>query len=94
MSEPSLQMDTDLLQDVAELSSAEGFLDYFGVPYQPSLVQVKRVLYLRLLSQVFEKQPCETFSEYKAAVAKAYCLLEKGVVLAHAAPQCQSCSGC
>lgn len=38
-------MDTDLslLEALDELSSAEDFLDYFSVPYTPSVVQVNRL---------------------------------------------------
>ncbi|GDY26093.1 nitrogenase-stabilizing/protective protein NifW [Agarivorans sp. Toyoura001] len=86
--------DPKLQQQIANLSSAESFLEFFKVSYQPNLLQVKRVVYLRLLGQVLSEQQCSNFNEFKAAVAKAYCLLEKGVVLAHAAPACKTCSGC
>ncbi|WP_432452904.1 MULTISPECIES: nitrogenase-stabilizing/protective protein NifW [unclassified Agarivorans] len=84
----------DIEQLVASLDGAEAFLQCFEVSYQPALLQAKRVVYLRLLGQLLEKKPATTYQEYQAAVAKAYCLLEKGVVVAHAAPACSTCKGC
>ncbi|MEE1673233.1 nitrogenase-stabilizing/protective protein NifW [Agarivorans aestuarii] len=86
------QSEEDL--DISELASAEDFLNHFGVNYQASLVRVKRVLFMRLLNQVLAKQGSNSFSDYQAAVSKAYCLLEKGVVLAHQVPNCEACEGC
>ncbi|GAB1620515.1 hypothetical protein AAOGI_05650 [Agarivorans albus] len=82
------------LAGINELASAEDFLNYFGVNYQAGLVRVKRVLFMRLLKQVLAKQASSSYSEYQAAVSKAYCLLEKGVVLAHQVPSCEACEGC
>ncbi|MBK1720848.1 nitrogenase-stabilizing/protective protein NifW [Thiocystis violacea] len=35
--------DDDFELDMSELSSAEDFLDYFGIQYEPSIVQVNRL---------------------------------------------------
>lgn len=79
---------------VASFSGAEDFLQGFKVEYKPALIQAKRVVYLRLLGQLLAKQPASTYQDYKALVAKAYCLLEKGVVVAHSIPACSACEGC
>jgi nitrogenase-stabilizing/protective protein len=41
---PGVTMTNDELEsDLAELSSAEDFLDYFGIAYDPKVVQVNRL---------------------------------------------------
>ncbi|MEY6433088.1 nitrogenase-stabilizing/protective protein NifW [Thioalkalicoccus limnaeus] len=35
--------DDELEQDLSELTSAEDFLDYFGIHYEPAVVQVYRL---------------------------------------------------
>ena len=51
-------MDTDLslLEALDELSSAEDFLDYFSVPYTPSVVQVNRLHILQRFHDYMAKQ--------------------------------------
>ena len=51
-------MDTDLslLEALDELSSAEDFLDYFSVPYTPSVVQVNRLHILQRFHDYLAKQ--------------------------------------
>jgi nitrogenase-stabilizing/protective protein len=55
--------DTDLDLDLEELSSAEDFLDYFGIGYDPAVVHVNRLHILQrfhdYLSHV-EEQPADS----------------------------------
>ena len=54
--------DDDFELDLSELSSAEDFLDYFGVHYEPSVVHVNRLHILQrfhdYLDQVEEMPDC------------------------------------
>lgn len=56
--------ETELELDLDELSSAEDFLDYFGITYKPSVVQVNRLHILQrfhdYLDEVDEMPDCES----------------------------------
>ena len=41
--------------DLEELASAEDFLDYFGIPYDPQVVQVNRLHILQRFHDYLEK---------------------------------------
>ena len=45
-----------LEEDLEELVSAEDFLDYFGVPYEPAIVQVNRLHILQRFHDYLAKQ--------------------------------------
>lgn len=42
-----------------ELSSAEDFLEYFGVPFEPAVVQVNRLHILQRFHDYLTNNPCE-----------------------------------
>ena len=65
----------DLAADLADLVSAEDFLDYFGVAYDARVVQVNRLHILQrfhdYLGQGAAARP-PTQAEYRASLARAY----------------------
>ncbi len=70
---------TELEQEMAELSSAEEFLDYFGVSYEARVVQVNRLHILQrfhdYLSQragAVPAQESEQRTLYHALLRRAY----------------------
>lgn len=74
-------MDTNLTLDEAleELVSAEDFLDYFGVPYEPTVVHVNRLHILQRFHDYLNRYAKEMPSEdgertaiYKQWLSQAY----------------------
>jgi nitrogenase-stabilizing/protective protein len=71
-------METLDLQDaLEELSSAEEFLDYFGIPYDPAVVQVNRLHVLQRFHDYIEREPAAarqalTFDDYAKLLERAY----------------------
>lgn len=61
--------DSDLELDLDELVSAEDFLDYFGVAYEPSVVQVNR---LHILQRFHDYLSKETLPEDEDAQRALY----------------------
>jgi nitrogenase-stabilizing/protective protein len=72
--------DTLTLEDAMdELSSAEDFLDYFGVPYDPSVVHVNRLHILQRFHDYLAKQmpqvpedEAEARAQYTQWLTRAY----------------------
>ncbi|MCK9282690.1 MAG: nitrogenase-stabilizing/protective protein NifW [Rhodocyclaceae bacterium] len=56
----------DFESDLEELASAEDFLDYFEVPYQPSVVQVNRLHILQRFHDYLAKQEAGKAPDYAA----------------------------
>ena len=52
--------------DLADLSSAEDFLDYFGIAYDARVVQVNRLHILQRFHDYLAKQEAGRAPEYKA----------------------------
>ena len=52
--------------DLAELGSAEEFLEYFAIPYDASMVQVNRLHILQRYHDYLAKQEADKKPEYKA----------------------------
>ncbi|MBW8192580.1 hypothetical protein K0504_16195 [Neiella marina] len=86
---------TDMDLAIAELNSAESFLDFFDVKYHPLYLKPRRIKFMRLFRQQLEKcaGPLD-WNDYYHAVANAYKLLERDVVMALNGGACSSCSGC
>jgi nitrogenase-stabilizing/protective protein len=57
---------------LAELTSAEDFLDYFGVEYVPSVVQVNRLHILQRFHDYLEREPGEFASGDEVGRATIY----------------------
>lgn len=60
---PDIESETDLDLDLAELSSAEDFLDYFGIAYDPRVVQVNRLHILQRFHDYLGAQPAPATDE-------------------------------
>lgn len=73
----------NLLDEMAELESAEEFLDYFELPYDPSVVHVNRLHILQKFHDLMQEQPAPGADEaalhahYRELLASAYhCFVE------------------
>jgi nitrogenase-stabilizing/protective protein len=69
--------DSELDLDLDELSSAEDFLDYFGVEYIPSVVHVNRLHILQRFHDYMAKEEMpesdeERYPLYRARLEQAY----------------------
>lgn len=64
--------DSDLDLDLEELSSAEDFLDYFEVPYDPSVVHVNRLHILQRFHDYLSKIAMPDDEESKRATYKQW----------------------
>src|SRR3990167_6296391 len=69
----------NFLQQLKELSSAEDFLQYFGVPFDQSVVNVNRLHILKRFFQYIRQQnlqaktdELELFALYREQLVKAY----------------------
>ena len=67
------------LQQLKELSSAEDFLQYFGVPFDQKVVNVSRLhilkrffQYIRQQNLLVQSDELEFFTEYREQLVKAY----------------------
>ena len=63
------------LVDLDDLESAEDFLAFFGVAYDPAVVQVNRLHILQRFHRYLGKYPetrLPNQSEYRASLAQAY----------------------
>lgn len=67
-------MDDTLTLDeaLADLTSAEDFLDYFGVPYDSKIVQVNRLHILQRFHDYLAKEPDGNATGDDVARAQAY----------------------
>jgi nitrogenase-stabilizing/protective protein len=65
----------DLASELADLESAEDFLEYFNVPFDPAVVHVNRLHILQrfhdYLGRMPQAQP-PSYDEYQAHLARAY----------------------
>ena len=67
-----------MIQKLTQFSAAEEFLDYFGIPYQQSVVNVYRLHILKRFYQYLRQENLGTldevsmFKEYRALLLRAY----------------------
>lgn len=71
--------DVQLDDDLAELSSAEEFLEYFGIEFDAALVQVNRLHILQRFHNYIEAEPDAQLADeagrrtfYRGMLARAY----------------------
>jgi nitrogenase-stabilizing/protective protein len=69
----------NFLQQLKALSSAEDFLQFFGVPFDPSVVNVSRLhilkrffQYLRQENDLPQSDELQMFTTYRKLLARAY----------------------
>ncbi|MBS1228446.1 MAG: nitrogen fixation protein NifW [Proteobacteria bacterium] len=65
----------EFVSAMADLESAEDFLDFFGVDYDPAVVQVNRLHILQRFNQYLGQYPqtrLPDHAEYRASLARAY----------------------
>ncbi len=69
----------NFLQQLKELSSAEDFLQYFGVPFDQKVVNVSRLhimkrffQYIRQQNLLVQSDELEFFTQYREQLVKAY----------------------
>lgn len=66
---------SDLETDMADLVSAEDFLEYFDVAFDPGVVQVNRLHILQRFHDYLAKSadtPVSSYAQYRANLARAY----------------------
>ncbi len=67
-----------MIQKLTQFSAAEEFLDYFGIPYQQSVVNVYRLHILKRFYQYLRQENLAAldevamFKEYRALLLRAY----------------------
>ncbi|WP_394153687.1 nitrogenase-stabilizing/protective protein NifW [Vibrio maritimus] len=84
-----------LAVSLASLSSAEDFLDYFGVSYDPEIMAPKRITLLRNFHRALASMPePRGYLAYKKALNLAYRDLLIGNNLPLASSNCAHCNEC
>jgi len=70
-----MNSECDLLRDLDDLESAEDFLDYFGINYDPKIVIVNRLHILQRFHDYLGRHPVaspQAFAEHRECLARAY----------------------
>ena len=63
----------DLAADLADLESAEDFLDYFGIAFEPEVLRVNRLHILQRFHDYLAARGATTgFADYRDSLALAY----------------------
>ena len=71
-----MNMERDLHHDLDELESAEDFLEYFGIDYDPQVVTVNRLHILQRFHDYLGRSSAagsSFFAEQQECLARAYC---------------------
>ena len=71
-----MNMERDLHHDLDELESAEDFLEYFGIDYDPQVVTVNRLHILQRFHDYLGRSSAagsSSFAEQQECLARAYC---------------------
>lgn len=88
-------MDDTQKQEVSELDGAEEFFRYFGIDFDSTLLQSKRIPLLRMFHHILNSMQEEpSYEEYQKALKVAYRQIEHGNELAFNASACDGCSDC
>ncbi len=87
---------TDLDLAIAELDTAESFLEFFNVHYDPDYLISRRIKFMRLFHrQLAKKSSPLGWDDYYQCVFRAYCELEQEIGIALSESHCASCqTGC
>ncbi|MFB9134932.1 nitrogenase-stabilizing/protective protein NifW [Vibrio sp. AK197] len=83
------------LETIDDLLSIEDFFDYFGVGYDPKIMNKQRVPLLRLFQAMLpDDGHALTYRQYQQALIKAYCGAIKGDSAPALAMRCGGCHDC
>ncbi|MDS4039868.1 MAG: nitrogenase-stabilizing/protective protein NifW [Candidatus Competibacter sp.] len=63
---------TSLHQDLAEMSSAEDFLNYFFIPFDPAVVEVNRLHILQRFHDYLQQMDVADWDGYARCLRQAY----------------------
>lgn len=61
-----------LYQDLSEMTSAEDFLDYFAIPFDPKVVEVNRLHILQRFHDYLRQIDAADRAEYARCLERAY----------------------
>lgn len=70
-----MNMERDLLRELSDLESAEDFLEYFGIDFDPEVVIVNRLHILQRFHDYLGRYPAAgspTFAEHRDCLGRAY----------------------
>jgi len=88
-------MAIDFDNEMAHLESAEEFLRYFQIDFEPQLIRIKRIQLMRLFRHILMSYPTPWRQhDYKKALKIAYRQLLSGNELAFSPANCNGCSDC
>ena len=67
-----MSMSSNLHQELAEMTSAEDFLNYFAIPFDTHIVEVNRLHILQRFRDYLKKTQAEEWGDYAHCLAQAY----------------------
>lgn len=70
-----MNTERDLQRDMVDLESAEDFLEYFGIDYDPEVVIVNRLHVLQRFHDYLGRHPADAspgYAEHRECLARAY----------------------
>ncbi len=85
---------TDMDLVMAEMESAEEFLDFFSVDYDQETLENQRLPLLKAFNQNLASHENPDWDDYRDALERAYCMVRRGERIAVAESRCGGCSGC
>jgi nitrogenase-stabilizing/protective protein len=63
---------TTFLQDLTEMTSAEDFLNYFGIAFDPAVVEVNRLHILKRFHDYLQRTDSTDWEGYAQSLRQAY----------------------
>lgn len=65
-------LDSDFIEQLSSLESAEDFLDYFAIDYDDELVQRKHIPLLRMFQKLLSCKTIANYETYQKTLSLAY----------------------
>lgn len=87
-----LELESEFTEQLALLETAEDFLDYFVVDYDPELVEKKHIPLLRLFQKLLACKPNADYVTYQKSLRLAYKQISLGHDPMISAGGCASCA--
>lgn len=82
----------DLDLAIAELDTAESFLNFFNIKFDPEYLISRRIKFMRLFQRQLSKiEKPYSWDDYQKSVFRAYCELEQDIGIAFSESHCASC---